>query len=566
MDAVALALADLARSGITPEQASYAGMIAVSDAHYVCEEYLAAPALLIPYFDTSGKPVNGGFARIRYLANAPKRPNGNGFKPPKFQRYAQPPGSGVHAYFPLVKGLDWRAVATDDDCPLIIVEGEKKALAATCAGFVTLGLGGVYNFYMGGVLLPELEQFVWKNRPVYICFDSDAAQNPQIQAAEARLATELSLHRGATLHLVRLPSGKGGAKQGLDDVLLSAGADKVDKLIASAPRMRKIDASVISLNEHVAWIEKEGLVYDLHSHEFMQKSNFTNGSRYSALEIEAPTAKGTGIKKISVSEAWLKHAHAQRYDYVEFRPEDSSPVLSSGGGIALNMWTGWVHEPGNVQPFLDLTEFLFADLREHSELPLKLLAYKAQNPGVKVPLCIVLVGTQGSGKSLWAECARDAFYPYTAEVPATALGSQFNGWTERTLLAVINEASGELLQRHAPTLRALISDKRVMLNEKFRAARQIDSYTQYIITSNDRGAGAYNADDRRMLVVPCPRKREPEFYQRIADWKAARGGRYLLHYLLNLDLKGWRPPVSAPLTAEKYMAYMESLTPVQRLA
>jgi hypothetical protein len=568
--AVQLALADLKRSGIAPAAASYAGLAAVEDASAICEDYVPAPAMLIPYLSISGELVDGGgqpFARIRYLSDAPKRNGANPFKPAKEQRYAQPSGSGVHAYFPPVKGIDWQAIASDATHPLVIVEGEKKALASTLAGFATVGLGGVYNFYTAGSFLPELDAFSWKSRPVYICFDSDARDNPQIQAAEARLAAELSMRRGATLYLIRLPHAKGGDKQGVDDFLLSEGPDKLDSMLASAPRMRKIDAAVLSLNESVAWIEKEGLVYDLHSKEFMQKGNFTNGSRYSALEILAPSARGTGVKRISVSEAWLKHPHAQRHDYVVFKPDDSRPVhFTSAGGSALNMWTGWHPEPGDVRPFLELTEFIFSGLNEHADLPLKMLAYKAQNPGTKVPLCLVLVGAQGCGKSLWAECARAAFDPYTAEVPPQALGGQFNGWTERTLLAVINEASGELLARNAPALRALISDKRVMLNEKFRAARQIDSYTQYVITSNDRGAGAYSADDRRMVVIPCPKKREQQFYTRVADWKNNGGGRALLHYLLHLDLQGWRPPQQAPLTAEKYMAYVESLSPVQRLA
>jgi hypothetical protein len=311
--------------------------------------------------------------------------------------------------------------------------------------------------------------------------------------------------------------------------------------------MRKIDAEVLALNEYVAWVEKEGMVYDLRSKEFIQKSNFTNGSRYSALETFSATAKGTGLKRISISEAWLKHPHAQRYDYVEFRPEDSSAVLTTGaGGLALNMWTGWRPEPGDVKPFLDLSEFLFSELREHADLPLKLLAYKAQNPGIKVPLAPVLVGPQGGGKSLWAECVRDAFAPYTAEIPSSALGSQFNGWTERTLIAVINEASGEALQRVAPTLRALISDKRTMLNDKFRLARQIDSYTMYIITSNDRGAGAYSADDRRMIVVNCPPKREPPFYRsRCRVEEPRRRAPSAALSCCTMDLKGWQPPACA---------------------
>ena len=565
-DVVSLALSDLARSGLTAENASRAGIGIVGNARELCEEYAPVPALVIPYLDVNGDHLSPPFARIRYLVDPPSK-NGNPFKAPKPQRYAQPSNSGVHAYFPHGTRVNWAEVAETHDHPLLIVEGEKKALAASLQGFATVGLGGVYNFLTLGELLPELDAFIWKGRQVYICFDSDAAHNPQIQAAEARLSVELSLRRSAVLHLVRLPNLADGNKQGIDDYIVHNGPDHLEALLKNAPRIRKIDAEVLALNEYVAWIEKEGCVYDLRSKEFIQKSNFTNGSRYSALETVAPSAKGTGVKRISISEAWLKHPHAQRYDYVEFRPEDSSSVLTtSAEGLALNMWTGWRPERGDVDPFLELSEFLFPDLREHKELPLKLLAYKAQNPGVKIPLAMVLVGMQGCGKSLWAECVREAFAPYTAEIPTSALASQFNGWTERTLIAVINEANGELLHRYAPTLRALISDKRVMLNDKFRLARQIDSYTMYIITSNDRSAGAFSADDRRMIVVNCPSKREEAFYRRVANWKNNGGGRHLLYWLLHYDLKGWQPPVHAPLTAEKYMAYMESLTPIQRLA
>ena len=566
-DARILGAEDLARSGITTDDAEYAGIGVVDNAQDdLHPSYAPTQALVLPYFDVQGSPVGDPpFARIRYLGDPPRTPRA--FKRPKVQRYAQPPDSGVHAYFPRVKGLDWQEVYHDADHPLIIVEGEKKALAASLAGFSAVGLGGVFNFYRAGQLLPELAAFKWKGRAVYICFDSDAAHNPQIQAAEARLASELSLRRAALLHLVRLPSLPDGAKQGIDDYLVAEGPEALEKLLLQAPRMRKIDAAVLSLNEYVAWIEKEGCVYDLRSKEFIQKGNFTNGSAYSSLQITVPTVKGTGVKNISVSESWLKHPHAQRYDYVEFRPDTTDAVLTTTTeGLALNMWTGWAAEPGDVEPFLELTEYLFEDLREHADLPLKLLAYKAQNPGDKVPLALVLVGPQGCGKSLWSECVREAFHPYTAEIPTSALGMQFNGFTERTLWCVINEADGEILQRYAPTLRTLISEKRMMLNEKFRPARQIDSYTQYILTSNDRGAGSYSADDRRMIVVSCPRKRERAFYQRIVDWRRGGGGKALLHHLLHMDLKGWRPPDQAPMTAEKYMAYMESLTPIQRLA
>lgn len=578
-DPVELAAIDLERSGIEPEYAEEAGFELAENAQEFHPEYRPVSAIYIPYFDPwTSEPVkylNGtgrkkNFGRIRYLEDVPGQHARNPFKEEKSQRYSQPPDSGVHAYFPPLINephVTWADILEDTDESIIIVEGEKKAFKATLEGFTTIGLGGVYNFYTQGAFLPELNKIKWRYRNVYLCFDSDAARNPQIQAAEARLATELSLHRGAILHLVRLPDTKSGAKQGVDDFLVSEGHKEFERLLLSAPKMRKIDTAVISLNEHVAWIEKEGAVYNLRSKEFIRKGDFTNGSVFSSLEVVAPNVKGTGVKRIRVAEEWLKHPHAQRYDLVQFKPESPALVLpTESGGVAVNMWTGWNPKKGDASPFLELHEFLFSNLDQHSELPLKLLAYKAQNPGRKIPLAFILVGSQGCGKSLWAECVREAFSPYTAEISDSVLASQFNGWAEMTLWVVINDATEEVLRKNIARLRSLISDKRVMLNEKFRLARQIDSYSQYIITSNERGAGSFSSDDRRMIVVDCPPKREAGFYHRVARWKNSGGGKRLLHYLLNYDLQGWEPPVNAPMTAEKYMAYTESLTPVQRLA
>ena len=103
-------------------------------------------------------------------------------------------------------------------------------------------------------------------------------------------------------------------------------------------------------------------------------------------------------------------------------------------------------------------------------------------------------------------------------------------------------------------LKALISDLKRPMNEKYRPVRQINTYTSYIITSNRRAVGAFSADDRRMIVVDCPPKMTSPADQALYDtlgqrngaWFHGGGPRHLLHYLLTLDLKGWRPPSSAP--------------------
>ncbi|HKV83225.1 MAG TPA: DUF3854 domain-containing protein [Ktedonobacterales bacterium] len=554
-------------------------MFSVEDASAVHPDFKAIPALVMPYFDASGEVMTWGadaqpFCRVRYLDPPAQR----GFVATKPQRYAQPKGSGCHAYFAPI--VDWRAVRDDPRQPVVLTEGEKKGLAGVLQGFPVVALGGVYNFMDGEALLPELDAFNWKGRDVYVCFDSDAVTNPNILAAEARLVDELQRRRGAHCFLVRLPQPHSGgvsdAKVGLDDFLAASGAAAFESLISQAPALGALDAKVVALNKSCAWIERESLVYDLETRLFIQKDAFTNGSRFSALEhITVGGKQRTAPKHISVAATWLKHPHAQRFREILFRPGEGRTCEGEHGATALNMWEGWETEPGDVTPFLQLSEFLFSNMApEHRDLPLKLLAYKAQHPDEKIPLALVLIGQQGCGKTLWGETVRDAFAPYGVDVTPSSLSGEFQGWLERSLVALINEAKGEDILKASETLKALISDLKRPMNEKYRPVRQVNTYTSYIITSNRRAVGSYSADDRRMIVVDCPNKMTtPEgqalydtLGQRTGAWYHGGGPKHLLHYLLHLDLKGWRPPASAPMTPEKYLAYMEALTPVQRLA
>lgn len=96
------------------------------------------------------------------------------------------------------------------DKPIYITEGEKKAAKATLEGFPCIGLGGVW---MSGDkendLLPELDQYIWTDRTVYICFDSDITEKRNVKHAELRLAVKL-INKGARVYSVRMPNEEGG--------------------------------------------------------------------------------------------------------------------------------------------------------------------------------------------------------------------------------------------------------------------------------------------------------------------------------------------------------------------
>jgi len=175
----------------------------------------------IPFRDLDG--ADTGYQRIKL--DSP-RTNQKG----KSIKYESPKGAANRAYFP--PGLG--SLMSDASQPILITEGEKKALSAAQLGFATIGLVGVWGWQdrrlrrSSGTAsgprraIPDLARFQWTGRRVYLIFDSDAIQSVPIQAAERELACVLTGY-GASVSIVRLPA-PGSGKIGLDDFIVQYGA------------------------------------------------------------------------------------------------------------------------------------------------------------------------------------------------------------------------------------------------------------------------------------------------------------------------------------------------------
>jgi uncharacterized protein DUF3854 len=159
-------------------------------------------------------PIETKDGKVKYLS--PKKKMGVGNKP---------------YILPQVKKL---LKSYKPDKPIFITEGEKKAAKATLEGFPCVGLSGVWNFKDSeNEFLPELDECIWKDRSVYIVFDSDISDKHSVKQAEIRLAINL-LNRGAIVLSVRLPDEEDGSKNGFDDYLVRYGSDEFRKLVDNA--------------------------------------------------------------------------------------------------------------------------------------------------------------------------------------------------------------------------------------------------------------------------------------------------------------------------------------------
>jgi hypothetical protein len=129
-------------------------------------------------------------------------------------RYYQRVGTSPRLYIPVPA----RSVLADPRVPLLITEGEKKALKANQEGLACIAMGGLWNWQVSGRPLPELDRIDWCERETLIIPDSDAWTRPDLLQPVFALGKELE-GRGAKVTVVKIPAGEGGAKVGLDDYL-----------------------------------------------------------------------------------------------------------------------------------------------------------------------------------------------------------------------------------------------------------------------------------------------------------------------------------------------------------
>jgi len=297
-------------------------------------------------------------------------------------RYAQTPGSSPRVYFP--PGPDWRKYLcrpTDADAdyddqpkqPIILVEGEKKSYCACIMGFLTLGLGGVYNFQskkLGRIIIRDLSMIDWVNRIVYLAYDSDRLTKDDVLDAEKRLAEELS-RRGAIVKIVQLTSTpaspststaaapvlrrklsfktkaqpqsqaqpKPGSKRGLDDFLIQEGSEAFKQLLADAipyvPQFAELnrDCALCIDTGNILMVES-GIVYPY--------SVFKNtvGAVYSRIEMNQRGKQ----EVISFVPFWLANKNRNSITSMDYEPTQPFPYYVTGEGAAakryFNRWRG----------------------------------------------------------------------------------------------------------------------------------------------------------------------------------------------------------------------------------
>ena len=139
-----------------------------------------------------------------------------------------------------------RARLEDPSQPLVVTEGVRKADAAISQGVDAIALLGIWNWRGtngagGKTALADWEGVALEGRTLYLAFDSDASEKPQVRSAIQRLGRFLA-SRGADVRVTRLQPARDGGKQGLDDYLAAGGS--LEELLATAQTLDELDADL----------------------------------------------------------------------------------------------------------------------------------------------------------------------------------------------------------------------------------------------------------------------------------------------------------------------------------
>jgi hypothetical protein len=216
-------------------------------------------------------------------------------------------------------------------------------------------------------------------------------------------------------------------------------------------------------------------------------------------------------------------------------------------------------DPALAGPWLDHVRELYPDDAEHL---FDWLAFKVQNPGLKVNHAVLLGGATGIGKDTILDPVRYSVGDWNfADIRPTVLRGRFNGFAKSVILR-INEvhdldSDTDAYAFYELTKHIIAAPPEVILvDEKNLPAHHAPNVTGVILTSNHKTVGLYlPPDDRRHYVAwsDQPGENEPgalpaSYFEQLYSWLDNGGRTHVAAWLKARDLSRFNPKAAPPRT------------------
>jgi hypothetical protein len=327
---------------------------------------------------------------------------------------------------------------------------------------------------------------------------------------------------------------------------------------------------LMALQERYALIDMNGKVWMLKNDSISAKAEdgtagklaFSSRSDGTLLLQRSVNVLDPSEDARNVIEQFFIGSTTRCYDGVEFNPRGSS-------GNRLNLWIGptvqaKAGEWRLIQSFL-LEVICDGDHECYCYL-IRFIAHALQRPEEKPGILIILIGGQGTGKGTLGRILRliwSATYLQVHNIDAVT--GNFNASLERAFIVFMDEALFAGDRKASDSLKSLVTEPVIHINEKHQPARQTHSYHRFFAATNADHFKNTERDDRRDVALRLSeaRKGDHEYWQAL-NFEIEQGGvAAMVHELRTMDLTGFnvrQKPETKELLAQK----LQSLGPIPR--
>lgn len=276
-----------------------------------------------------------------------------------------------------------------------------------------------------------------------------------------------------------------------------------------------------------------------------------------AVRSKFPQASADGVAE----EFWL-NPNTICYDGVDFNPIGTADNY-------LNLWLGptIIAKVGRwelIRTFL--LEIICGGDKGHYQYLVCYLAHALQRPEEKPGVMIILLGGQGIGKGTLARILNKIWVATFLQINnVDSVTGNFNASLERAYIVFMDEALFAGDRKAADSLKSLVTEPVVHINEKHQPARQTSSFHRFFAATNADHLKNTDRDDRRDFALRVSEARKGDFaYWTALNHEIGNGGvEAMVHDLLAMDLSGFNVRAK-PDTKELMEQKVQSLGHIQR--
>ncbi|WP_394698436.1 DUF5906 domain-containing protein [uncultured Desulfobacter sp.] len=249
----------------------------------------------------------------------------------------------------------------------------------------------------------------------------------------------------------------------------------------------------------------------------------------------------SGVKLMSLGDAWRNHPNRRDYEGVVFDPSEKASKEY------YNYWQGFAVEPKQGDWSMMQSHILNVISSGDAELARWITAWMArivQDPGGKRPgTSIVLRGGQGTGKGTFVH-AFGAIFGEEHYIQVADLGAvvgQFNGHFKDKVLVYVDEVPWSGNRAAEGILKNMVTEPRLNIEEKFFGKYQVQNNVNFIFASNSEWVSPAGIDERRFCVLDAdnPHAQETKkdgYFDKIDEQMRDGGIEAMMYDLLHMDI------------------------------